>query len=572
MPGEAITSTRRLSCPPQAVWDVLVSPDLYATWYAEPEGFAGGKQLSPGAGIRFSNRKTTYVVTAYEPPLRFVMGAGEYSETFEIAEDGKGCIVTWTSQSPDIRQNGGVFSSQERLAQLEKTAVQNAIRVGGSEARKRRTGGRLNDILSGVFQGYRTPIEHGKGVMAESEDLSSAIDISESDVRIHLRGALAALCGVVLLFSTLHIVTTRFTERGDIVPSSGLSVKQSDDVNKTNAARIEMGQSQSSLELMINCMGERLSPTEFYYCSVEETESNRPVSEMYVTYDAYGRTRSVVFIDNNVSEKAYPFPYFDLSLLFEADMTPVEIEDILGYPASGFLMELSGTTTVFFGVLNNNAPVDQYTSSEAVVRLDAANGTVTYDYNMAYDPENPLAENTLTKPLKYQYSLVGDFVADRAAYERALMLQNLMLIDAEIVLGAEYAGEPEQLRDGVQTSYRIPGDSLGEDEEGASRYIYSITGNPDGMITEIVFYNTYLEQRSGALPDPGGYDLRQEMTLYEVYAQMGVLPTLARLSDTSITLCFGPRINERQNIEVAYAVVVILDSADQTVTRVVVND
>lgn len=566
MPDDNISSTRHFSCPPRAVWNVLVAPDLYESWYGAPLGFPGSELLSLGAKIRFAPPLDTCVVTEFEPCLRFALTSDNGAERFTLIETDSGCVVT-------LAVTGGFGGDRasladEQLKKLEQTALKDAGR-SRNQKRAGQKSNRFNDILSGVLQGYRTPIEHRAGALAESDELSSAIDISESDVRIHMRAMLAAAICVVLLFSTLAF-TARF-ERGDIVPSSGLSLKQSDDVNKENAARIEMGQNQGSLELMINCMGERLSPTEFYYCSIDQADSGRPLYEMVVTYNAYGRVRNVVFIDNSMAQKAFPFPFLDLQPYLDSAMSPLDLEAVLdGYPLSGFWMDLSGVTTVYFGSFHGTvADFSPIVTAQLVIRLDAADKKADYDYYMAYDAGNPLSSNTLTRALRFQYAYAEIFVADRGAYERALMLEGMLQHDANIVL---HKGAVEELDHGygdVQYLYLLPDPW---DDTAAARYSYTLSVNAGNAITQIDYINRYLLDRRDTLQALDDYTMETGMTLNEIYAEMGILPTQMQMDESTLTLCYGPRINNRQNIRQAYAVVIVLDRAERTVTRVILND
>lgn len=563
MPGSSAKATRDFSCSPKAVWDVLVSPDMYGQWYAEPDGFVGAEQMTLGAKIRFIDHKMSYVVTLFEPLSRFTLSSGQQTEDFTLEETEQGCRVSVVSTGATADSQ----ISRRQLEKLEETSRAHLLRSEkGTTTKKIKKDHLLADIISGVLQGYRNPIEHRQNAIEDSQEMSSVMDISEGDVRIHLRGALAALICIVLLFGTLSF-TARF-ERGDVVPSSGLSLMQSDDVNKYNASLIEMGQSQSSLELTLNCMGERLSPTEFYYCSVERTEEDRPVSELYVTYDAYGNTRNVVFIDNTMTNKNYPLPFVNLDEFLNPSMTPIEVETVLEYPMSGFWMDRSGVRTVYFGVFSGDAKTDRNTRAQLVVSLDSAGKETGYGYYMPYDPQNPLAPNTITKNLKYQYSNVDVFVSDRAAYEKIFLMQGGRRIDADIILGIDNVEYTPLVMSSVLCTYRLQNNAA---DESGYRYVYEITVDREDRITEIVFRNRYLEEKQETLQALDDYELEEGMTLYEVYEQLGILPSCARLDGDSLTLCFGPRINDRENIEAAYALVIVLDITEMTVTDITIR-
>lgn len=560
--GSNAAATLDFPCAPRAVWDVLVTPDLYERWFAPAEGFAGGEELTLGAKIRFVGRSTTYVVTVFEPQYRLELTSGRRTEEFLVKETSGGCRVTMTTTGPATLVRETAEHGVEMLEKLKDTAATNVAREAkkGAKARK---GARLNDIISGVLQGYRTPIEHRENLIEESEELSQAIDISEADVRVQLRGAIAALICVVLLFSTLAF-TGRF-ERGDVVPSSGLSVKQSDDVNKDNASLIEIGQSQRSLELMINCVGERLSPTQFYYCSVDTLADGRPAAEMYVIYDAYGATRSVLFVDNEMAARSFERPYIDPLPVVTADMTPVEVEQEVGRLLSAFWLDRSGGRTVYFGVFSAaQGNVDYNTRAQFVVRSDAAQQMVDYAYYMEPDPENPLAVDVLTQRLKRQYTNTDIYMNDSAAFERIFLLQGGSRYDADIVLGRGNVEYTPLEKGQVLCTYR--GRNAAAGDEG-TRYLYNVTVNHEEWITEIVYINRYLETREDML-SADGYALETGMSLYEVYDELGILPSCARLRYGELTLCYGNRINEREDITEAYALVVVLETETMTVTEV----
>ncbi len=548
--------TLEFVCPPEVVWQALTDPNRYSLWYRNPEGFADDLKLFLGAKLNFYDQPTTSIVTMLEPFSRMEVSAATFTDLFVVGETASGCTVTLQRGDENAEQVDGAALVLDKLHAVVFSDGNPTVSPRGKTAKRRKVGG-VNDIISGVLQGYRTPLGTHRGALEDSEKISGIIGANESEEAINLRSYLVGLICVVLLFVTLS-QSFRF-ERSDIVPSSGMSVRESDDVNKENIALIEIGTPQNTLERLINCRGQRLSNTEFYYCSVTRTPDGRRHSEAYITYDAYGHVRRILYLDN--SQQLFPLSmtYVEANAYLLPDMTVTQMEEALNYPLSAFSLDKSGVRQLYFGRifdLSGGKRTD-YTA-ELVVESSVAQHYVDARYYYEVRAGNPLYITEIGADLRYQYRNLDEYTADLEAYERIFLLLGRQRREADAVLGTEGVDYRATYDGGVICSYLVKNRAS---EETFYRYLYTVTIGYDDLVQEIIFENRLLGVRYDTIQDPEAYSIREGMSLYQVCDIIPLLPTYAKLDGETLTLCYGAVDTTSEVLEKQFRYVLVFNAA-----------
>jgi len=571
--SHTVNVTMDFICDRKAVWEALVTPELYDLWYAKRDGDGGveDKQLSLGSKIKFDDREQTSVVTDFYPISKITIATGKMCDEFVINKTEFGCSLTLNVSDYRLEEKEQLALAEKQLTKLKEAVykrIENTSKNMKQQIIPRIRTRRLRTFLSGLLQGYKPPITPRKTAMAESEVVSSIIDNSQTDVIIHLRAGLAALMCAVILFSALAF-TSRIQEY-DFVPSSGMSLTESIHVNKENASGIYIGQYQSSVERVLNCKGSRLSNTDFYYLSTKRGPGGDTLMQLIVSYDAYKHVRRVTFLDNTTANKPLDVPVSDVNALLTPGMTPLEVEEQVGWPLSAFTLDKSGLTTVYFGVVERfdfmNTAESTYEifvpgiMSQLVAVLDTTSESTETQYFKAYKPDNPLPLE-LTDQTKKQYSnSLDNYRSDRFAYERMFLLlplpDRVNRRDADIILNSTSEHFLPIAGGDIVCTYILRSRVA---EETGHRYIYEVTFGEDDIIKEVSMLNRYLEQKTGVMQNREEYDLEQGMSLYEVYSRLGILPTYAVLNERGFTLCYGSRIGETTNIRLNYELYLAFD-------------
>lgn len=561
-------------CQQKSVWDVVSSPSFYHKWHCLSVSMCAAAITRPAAGFSLGSKfkigenDVTGVVTAFEPMSRFAVSTGSRQEDILITPMEFGCRVTLRVSGLNISADKQQAYIEETLTVLKDTVYSN-MQLAQPETKKRIMPRpklrRINAIVSGLLQGYRSPIETKNTPILDSVELSSIADHSDGDVIVHLRAGLISLMCAVILFSTLSF-TYRF-ERIDIVPSSGMSLTESVDVNKENASRIYIGQYQNSLELMLNCRGMRLTTTDFYYISTARGENGESLVQLIVSYDAYGKVRSVRFVDNTLSKTRLRIPITEIQTKVSPNMTPLEIEHVVGYPLSAFTKDISGVLTVYFGVVEGydvmkepettNALFMPGISAEIVVTTDRSSTNVTdVQYCDYYDPENPLFVREMSPRLRKQYFTYFDsYKADRNAYERGLLFYGLYISEAETILNVETSGYG-LTENGMISHFLLRSRVV---SEAGSRYQYSLEYGDDDIIRKATMINHYLRQRSDMLLPIEEYKLDLGMSLYDVYAELGILPTCVSQENPYLKVCYGQGKDTGDNLGYVFDIIFVFD-------------
>lgn len=561
------------SCPCAKVWDALCDASTYERWYGYPYALKASTQdgeLRLGAKICFEGRAGTSVVTAFEPNARLTIGSSAESNDFELVENENGCTVRLTTvlaQSLDwngtdkarARANREILRSLRRVCGAVSASEQDSDSETPAVP-EYKAPSIFSQLLANLARGYKSPLKSNRSSLEDTVKLGRIMDNTESSVAVHPRAAAAAVIMFALLFGTL-LYCSRF-KTNDIVPSTGLSLTQSEGVNKANVERIAIGQSRDELELMLGCAGLRLSGTEYYYRSADELASGVSGCSLFVTYDAYGSVRRYGFIDNARAREPYTQGIHDVALLLDSTMDASECERVVGQELSAFWVDKKDVTVVHFGRLDITRSIfDPLLVSELTVRLNAEENYATAQFYTPYDPNNTMEYAVTSEKLSRQYKSDTNYRADRLAYERIFLLLGKTRTQVDAVLGTEGVDYAATFNDAVICSYSS---RSSVSDEAQYRYRYNITfASPDDTAVNVTMQNGYLEAGGRVLLDRSEYALRKGMTLYELYSQLCVLPTYAELNAETFTLCYGQRNETEDGYE--YDLTVTLDYPTRSV-------
>ena len=571
MPESCKAVSLDFPCAASAVWQVLSDASGYQNWFGYPDARAVAEgAVSLGGKLRFKNIGGTTIVTALEPGARLELSTGAYRDLFTLEDTQSGCTVTLVTACSGNPGWNGTEAAREATNRAILRRLKAAVLGGEAEDAERQAArpapkerGVLKSVAANLLHGYKTPILLRKPTaFDDSVELANIIDHTEADVAIHLRAAIAALALCVALFSVLFVCGD--FERSDIVPSSGLSVIESDSVNRENAELLYIGQGKNNLELMLSCRGVRLSQDEYVYSSEERDASGESVRVIYVTYDAYGNVRRFAFVDRALSRRPLEIKITDVGLLLDARMTVAETERFVGAPVSAFTVDKSGMTTVFFGILDTGRDLfDSALTSELMLKIDRAGNNVQSLYYAAYDPENPMPYDELDREYRRQYSNLTYFLADRAAYERIFLLAGKTRQQADAILGTEGVDYVATYDLSVICSYSCRSAVV---DEALYRYQYNVTFNYEDVASKVTFRNGWLEAKDNMLLDYESYALQEGMSLYGLYRAMSMLPTYAEYDGVSLILCYGSYEDIGASTAYSYNLTVELDAASRTVT------
>ncbi len=570
------TQTAEFYCPKNVVWHILTSCATYKEWYGYPEPLdliETVPEFSLGARLIFKDDARTHVVTEFDLNSRLAISTANETNEFTITETGYGCKVMLVStltvsgasfngtESAHESANREVLSKLKSVAYRYEETLPDAPTASG-ESKKKRT---AKNALSSILQGYKSPVKN-REVDRETAELAVSYGSTEQEVRFSARSCIIA----VLLFAFMTLVLSisfRF-ERSDIVPSSGLSVMESEFVNAENAASIYIGQGKNELELMISCTGRRLSPDEYCYESLEKDENGEPVCRIYVIYDAYARVRRFGYVNYLYSKQNVDCEIARYNRLLYPGMNALEVQETIGEPCSAFFVDKSGLTTVYFGAFNTSKSVfSTEQKSELVIKLNTSSKQVDAQFYYPYDSGNPLAVSELTKRLRRQYSNYSLFLADKLSFERTFLVFDKTYEEVGIVLDTK----DEETVSSDKGEMHIYNKYVLIDGVQNDRYRYTINYFYDNVAEEVCFENLILQQKEDMLAMFTDYGLRVGMTQREVLAAIGELPSAVAVNYDNITLCYGKKIASLTRLTSNYELVLVFDAKTDSLSDINVN-
>jgi len=522
------TVSEHFVCSPDIVWKVLTDVSSYGSWFGWPESLTL-LEVSPGfvlgGKLDFKNSISTLVITKIEEGQRIAF-TGAY-QTNEIALRGaeNGCRVSFTTTYQGVAHNDEEdefpveLRNRNILKNLRKTcyAYQN-------EEQKQKSHQHLNlrGMLFRMTRGYQQPKR------------SNAVEdpYTEKNLYISTRNKVIGAVLFVILLSTISLGLS--FERGDIVPSTGLSIAESELVSYESANELSIGQHKRDVEYMLSCSGKKESVDEFSYSSTEKDGKGDPVCEIRVVYDAYGRVRRYGYVDHTLAD-SYGVPIINAGSLVSPSMDIREAADSLGLEPSAFWVDKSGTKYLYFGhYLFEGDLFESNKTSELVLRLNEEQIKTQVGYYLAESPDDPLRVKELPAATKHQYASVVQYDTDRAVYRRVYLLQGRTKGETDILLGMAEDVIELQFPDGLKQYTYL----CGKSEEGY-RYSYTVTVE-DGIVTTASMRNHHLGIVRDTLLDPDSYSVEKGMTLFEISSELQILPTCASVLESGeIVLGYG---------------------------------
>ena len=220
-------------------------------------------RFSLGGKLNFRNSASTLVITKIEEGQRIAFTGAYQTDEISVRGVENGCKVTYSTTYQDVasvteEEYPLEVRNRNILKNLRKTCYAYKI-----EEEKQREHNHLNlrGMLFRMTRGYQQP---SKNNVVEDP-------YTEKNLYITTRNKiLGTILTAVLVFA---ISIGLSFERGDIVPSTGLSIAESDLVSFDNAVQISIGQKKRDVEYMLSCAGKKESVDEFSYSSTEKDKN-----------------------------------------------------------------------------------------------------------------------------------------------------------------------------------------------------------------------------------------------------------------------------------------------------------
>ena len=588
-PRRTVSAVADFPCSAAAVWQMFTREQGYKEWFGFPvredlvfvdPGFSVGGKLS------FKGRHTM-IITSLLPERELVFSDASYRFTFLLDPIPEGVSVNITMDSyaaGRYEEYDAARFCSETLRAL-KRAVGAVISAPVIEPRQEDFSSFVPpfEFARRMFAGYRRPVTSRSATEA-NEVYSSIIDNTDASVTIVRRALMFALLLALFFFTAIGISLS--FQRSDIVPSSGLSLFESENVNKYVSTLIRVGDLKPNLERRLSCQGERAFRFDgtlvYNYASLEKYNEDMPREQIYVVYDAYGKARSIAYVDAAQSDRDLfrepsnfklkeGIQYYELddkNILLSPSMNLYEVEEIIGVDVSAYTVvrNLDVTiTTLYFGRFIYDDLFTTNFKSQIVVVLNEAAGvtSVTYYNPIGHDDPLPLAE--LSKPLRRQYAGLEEYLFDRFAFERMFLLLDLSPTQAEILLSAkgllknaasepslteETAAEapaseeePEELEqvlpEPLVEVYRYAVRSPAEQVRSYYRYLYDIDFE-ESLSRTVRFKNQKLALYTGdTLSHVNKDSFLTGMRYNDVVTLVGILPSAAECDANRFILHYG---------------------------------
>ena len=555
----------QFACAPSSVWAIFVDRARYGEWYGypralemtavEPDFLLGGKVSFKGAG-------GISVITAFEPERRFALSNGTESNEFAITPCPGGCAVTLqTTLNGHLQWNGTekaresanleVLRRLRRVAGIDTPTGENE--QAGSVVVERELPA-AKRFFSSLALGYRNPLERHSAGNEGSVELARLIDNTEADVVIHRR---AATVGIVLAIALIAAVLfSTSMPMSSVVPSSGLSVLESIDVDKSHAEQLYIGQRKADVELLLSCAGTRIEANEYSYSSPDGGEI------IHVIYDPYGRVRSFAFANLRRCERTLELPIRELNSVISANMTVSQCEEVIGHSVSYFMVDKSGKMTLKFGKTElARGFFDTLPGSQLEITLGETSRSAYAQYYYAGEYSGDLPLTAEGDRLSRQYSNDSFYAYDRAAYYRVYMICGLSREQAQALLGT---GGSESYADRRSVTVSYFGRNAASDE-AQYRYRYDVTYNTDEIAQKVTLRNSSLYSKNNVLLAEDEYNITKGMTLAELERELQILPTWVEIDSQTLTLGYGSSQDDYVSRELRCELTVRLAAEDMTV-------
>ena len=555
------TVSEHFVCSPDIVWRVLTDVSSYQEWFGWPENLTLLEVVpgfSLGGKLNFRNSASTLVITKIEEGQRIAFTSAYQTDEISLRGAENGCKVTYTTTYQDVANTSEEeYPTEVRNRNILKNLRKTCYEYKNEEDKQKEHNHlNLRGMLFRMTRGYQQP---RKNNVVEDP-------YTERNLYITTRNK---IIGVLLTLILVSVITVGLSfERGDIVPSTGLSIAESDLVSFENAVQISVGQRKRDVEYMLSCAGKKESVDEFSYSSTEKDNNGQSVSEIRVVYDAYGRVRRYGFIDHTKAG-SYGVPIQNFRSLVSPSMSVDEVKEELDLEPSAFWVDKSGTKYIYFGhYLFENDVFDANKTAELVLRLNEEQIQTQVGYYFAESPDDPLRVKELPPATKHQYSNIVQYDTDRAAYRRVYLLPGKTKEETDILLGMAEDVIELQLEDSEKQYTYL----CGKTQEGY-RYSYSVVFR-EGVVVSAFMRNHHLGQvRDTLASDIGMYSLSKGNTLFNVSSELQILPTSAMITeDGSVILGYGLEsvADTDSDLPYRYPLIVYFDS-NHRVTDITIN-
>ena len=532
-----------LRCSADTLYAVLCSPEGYREWYGWPKHVpldSAEPGFEAGARLRFRGDSSPKTVTAVVQGRLLTFSDDTAEETFSIEPTVTGCRVSYTVSVYEMQGDRFANLRGRILATLrdlkEYTYQKESVREAAPEPASRKKGRerKWESFLAYFFRGYTRPTRGSEIVYGETTTEAAP---RPSGRRLLIGAALLAVLLAVVSFS-------QGFQDSDIIPSSGKSVRESRQINKVTAMRLPIGVGRDDTEVAISCQGTLESDTTYVYYSEDKYGENGHARILYIEYDTSWETRAVGYLDSAMADAKFSGKYVNLDGLSPYG-TVEDIEEAVGCASTAFVRDKSGMITAYFGPMPEGASLmSSDFRTDLVVTLDPSADVSYYYYYGPSFGDNPEPESLTIQQLR-QASTVSEYVDQRCAYERSLILTGLRVKQAEAILNTAAVRLEDNEGAGTRV-YRF--DCVSRTPGCNATYTYTVE-TFEGTIVAVRFVNNWLAEASrDALGDPSGYAIASARTIRDLERELGILPSAAEVDENSVILRYGiAAFNDKDN-------------------------
>jgi uncharacterized protein YndB with AHSA1/START domain len=549
----SVSASLDFPCSASEVFSLLTDAESYNSWFGYPKHemlINVDPDFIVGARMQFRHFASSNIITKLVTDRRLCFGDNSYQMDFSIEPSSYGCKVTFTISSSS--HNGGRYDNvdldefaKNSLANLRALiAVSKFAKLDNEVVNEKSS--RFVEFFRHVFYGYRNPVIEDSSDEAVFETL---IEKTEASVTLPRRSLAVSLIFIVLFFMVVFSSLT--FERSDIVPSSGLSLFESDGVSRENFLLLDINQKKVDLEKLLGCQGLRLNADEYLYNSSEKDSFGIPHQQIYSIYDAFGKVRRLAYIDNRIKNKAVSPAITELEPLLSPSMQPNEVESAVGLNATAYVFDKNGVKRFYFGKYNPIEIFDPVYKSEVLITLDSASLLTSAEYFSPTETKlKHLPINSLDNTLRQQYARIDEYIEDREMFEKSFLVlgksrgQCRTLFNHKgLLLKNDSSFEDIEIIEVFQ--YALKSNTVPEDQY---RFIYKVYYSDDTAVKVSLLNNKLSDLRYDPNLISTTASISIGMLYCDVISSIGILPTLTEIDSDSISLYYGkPILDEDDN-------------------------
>ncbi len=526
-----ITESIELRCAAEAVWQILVDVESYGEWFdidrkqtlrtVEPEFCEGGRLV-------FNDVKaSSKIITTCRKNKELAFGDDFSKETFTIQETQRGAKLTVLIELSEIENLDIAVIKSKAAVMLRSIKLLAYDRNEGSfeHSTKRKDRKKIpiaTRVFTVVFRGYKTAELHDTSRVRINSQINQ--EISPSRWQTVAGGLLAIGLFIVLTYTTS-------IEKPSVVHSSGLSIYQSENINKQVVENIDFDETKLFLERSLSCVGMITDEDLFSYSSVD-TFNDKPAVQLFIMYDTHNIVRRYGILDYKQSYQRYYGEIEDFCKLVTPDMTYVEIEAVVGQKLSAFDVDKNGTARYYFGKIDERRDIfDRYNYAELVITIDGVGDEVRCEYYSLPILSGNLPINDLTTSIERQFSEEREYEASKLYGDRVVLLQGLSKQEVETVLSVDGVEITEN-----EYMYDVPPPYEDNESQG---FTYKITYHEDIAVSVVFVNNKLLTLERDTLSESLIGELAVGMSGNLVEQRMGIVPTAIYSDGENIISVYG---------------------------------